>query len=39
MAAAGGYDFGAVAARIVELAVERWDGRVRRRLVPGDLPR
>jgi D-alanine-D-alanine ligase len=39
MAAAGGYDFGGVAARIVELAVERWDGRVRRRLVPGDLPR
>ncbi|MGH2464047.1 MAG: D-alanine--D-alanine ligase family protein [Candidatus Limnocylindrales bacterium] len=39
MAAAGGYDFGGVAARIVDLAIERWDGRVRRRLVPGDLPR
>ena len=39
MAAAGGYDFGALASRIVDLAVERRDGRVRRRLVPGDLPR
>ncbi|HEY7936735.1 MAG TPA: D-alanine--D-alanine ligase family protein [Candidatus Limnocylindrales bacterium] len=39
MAAAGGYDFAGVAARIVDLAVDRWDGRVRRRLVPGDLPR
>jgi D-alanine-D-alanine ligase len=39
MATAGGYDFAGVAARIVDLALERWDGRVRRRLVPGDLPR
>jgi D-alanine-D-alanine ligase len=39
MAAAGGYDFAAVAARIVDLGRERWTGRVRRRLVPGDLPR
>jgi D-alanine-D-alanine ligase len=39
MAAAGGYDFPGVAARIVELGLERWTGRVRRRLVPGDLPR
>jgi D-alanine-D-alanine ligase len=39
MAAAGGYDFAALAGRIVELGLERWSGRVRRRLVPGDLPR
>jgi D-alanine-D-alanine ligase len=39
MAAAGGYDFGGLASRIVDLAVERRDGRVRRRLIPGDLPR
>ena len=39
MAAAGGYDFSALASRIVDLAVDRRDGRVRRRLVPGDLPR
>ena len=39
MAAAGGYDFAALAGRIVELGLERWQGRVRRRLVPGDLPR
>ena len=39
MAAAGGYDFGALAGRIVELGHERWTARVRRRLVPGDLPR
>jgi D-alanine-D-alanine ligase len=39
MAAVGGYDFAGVAARIVDLAVERWAGRVRRQLVPGDLPR
>ena len=39
MAAAGGYDFAAVAGRIVELGLERWSARVRRRLVPGDLPR
>ncbi len=39
MAAAGGYDFAALAARIVELGHERWAGRPRRRLVPADLPR
>ena len=39
MALAGGYDFGSLAGRIVELGQERWAGRVRRRLVPGDLPR
>jgi D-alanine-D-alanine ligase len=39
MAAAGGYDFAAIAGRIVELGLERWSERVRRRLVPGDLPR
>ncbi len=39
MAAAGGYDFAAVAARIVDLGLERWTGRIRRRLVPADLPR
>jgi len=39
MAAAGGYDFAALAGRIVELGLERWNSRVRRRLVPGDLPR
>jgi D-alanine-D-alanine ligase len=39
MAAAGGYDFGALSGRIVDLGQERWAGRVRRRLVPGDLPR
>ena len=37
--AAGGYDFAALAARIVELGHERWAGRVRRRLVAADLPR
>jgi D-alanine-D-alanine ligase len=39
MAAAGGYDFATLAGRIVELGLERWAGRVRRRLAPGDLPR
>ena len=39
MAAAGGYDFAAVAGRIVDLGQERWAGRIRRRLAPGDLPR
>jgi D-alanine-D-alanine ligase len=39
MAAAGGYTFGSLAERIVELAVERQAMSVRRRLVPGDLPR
>jgi D-alanine-D-alanine ligase len=39
MAAAGGYDFAALAGRIVELGLERRNSRVRRRLVPGDLPR
>src|ERR1700690_3169384 len=37
MAAAGGYDFAAVAGRIVDLGQERWAGRIRRRLAPGDL--
>jgi D-alanine-D-alanine ligase len=39
MAAAGGYTFGALASRIVELGQERWTGRVRPRLSPEDLPR
>lgn len=39
MAAAGGYTFAGVAERIVELALERRAGAVRRRLAPGDLPR
>jgi D-alanine-D-alanine ligase len=39
MAAAGGHDFDRLAGRIVELGLERWSGRVRRRLVPEDLPR
>jgi D-alanine-D-alanine ligase len=39
MAAAGGYNFGALASRIVELGQERWTGRVQRRLAPADLPR
>lgn len=39
MAAAGGSDFATVTARIVGLGLERWTGRIRRRLVPGDLPR
>jgi D-alanine-D-alanine ligase len=39
MAAAGGYTFAGVAERIVELALERRAGLVRRRLGPADLPR
>ena len=39
MAAAGGYSFGGVAERIVELAVERQATAVRRRLTAADLPR
>lgn len=39
MAAAGGYDFERLAARIVELGLERWSDRIRRRLEPADLPR
>lgn len=39
MAAAGGYTFGGVAERIVELAIERSAGAVRSRLRPADLPR
>ena len=39
MAAAGGYEFARLAGRIVDLGLERWSERVRRRLVPGDLPR
>jgi D-alanine-D-alanine ligase len=36
---AGGYDFAAVCARVVDLALAREAGRVRRRLAPADLPR
>ena len=39
MPAEGGYDFAAVCARIVDLAIERHAGRVRTRLTPADLPR
>ena len=39
MAAAGGYTFGSVAERIVELALERHGRAVRRRLTVADLPR
>ena len=39
MPAAGGYTFGDVCARIVDLALERHAARVVRRLTPGDLPR
>lgn len=39
MPAAGGYDFAAVCRRVVDLALARDRARVRRRLVPGDLPR
>jgi D-alanine-D-alanine ligase len=39
MPAEGGYDFGAVCLRIVELAVERHANRVSTRLAPADLPR
>lgn len=37
--ASGGYDFAAVCARVVDLALDRDAGRVRHRLTPGDLPR
>jgi hypothetical protein len=39
MPAAGGYDFGAVCSRVIDLALARDRGRVRRRLTPADLPR
>ncbi|HSK51435.1 MAG TPA: D-alanine--D-alanine ligase family protein [Clostridia bacterium] len=39
MPAAGGYSFGDVCERIIELALERHAGRVEDRLRPGDLPR
>ena len=39
MAAAGGYTFGSVAERIVELAIERQSTTGRRRLTTADLPR
>jgi len=39
MAGAGGYDFGGVCRRIIDLALERHAGRAARRLAPGDLPR
>jgi D-alanine-D-alanine ligase len=39
MPAEGGYDFGSVCRRVVELALERCAGRPDRRLAPEDLPR
>jgi D-alanine-D-alanine ligase len=39
MPAEGGYTFGSVCTRIVELAIERHAARARRRLTPADLPR
>ncbi len=39
LCAEGGYDFAAVCRRIVDLALARHQARVRRRLVPVDLPR
>jgi D-alanine-D-alanine ligase len=39
MPAEGGLDFTAVCLRIVDLAIERHERRVRRRLTPADLPR
>jgi D-alanine-D-alanine ligase len=39
MPAEGGLDFTAVCLRILDLALERHAGRVRRHLVPADLPR
>jgi D-alanine-D-alanine ligase len=39
MPAEGGYGFGDVCERIIELALERHAGRVDARLRPGDLPR
>ncbi len=37
--AEAGYDFAAVCARVVDLAIARDAGRVRHRLTPADLPR
>jgi D-alanine-D-alanine ligase len=39
MPAAGGYSFADVCEKVVELAIERHDGRVRGALTPADLPR
>jgi D-alanine-D-alanine ligase len=39
LCAAGGYDFGAVCRRVVELALERDRRRVRHHLTVADLPR
>lgn len=39
LCAEGGYDFGGICARLVELAIERERDRVNRRLSPADLPR
>jgi D-alanine-D-alanine ligase len=39
MPSEGGYTFADICVRIVELALERHGGRVRRRLTPADLPR
>ena len=39
MPATGGYDFAAVCARVVDLALARDAARIRHRLNPGDLPR
>jgi D-alanine-D-alanine ligase len=39
MPAEGGYDFGGVCARIVDLAIERHAGRARAKLTVADLPR
>ena len=39
MPAEGGYTFGAVCTRIVDLAVARHEARAGRRLTPEDLPR
>jgi D-alanine-D-alanine ligase len=39
LCAQGGYDFGSVCRRIVDLALERERRRVRHRLTPADLPR
>jgi len=39
LCAQGGYDFGAVCRRVVDLALARERARVRHRLTPADLPR
>jgi D-alanine-D-alanine ligase len=39
MPADGGYTFGDVCARVVDLALQRHEDRARRRLTPADLPR